>query len=234
MNDVSIAPASAAREMPPLPDAMKHLERDRRGYPTPFIVARGNDGTPDFRINDLARVDRCLIEGLCAISGLPLADDDVWLVGGPKAAYDPRGAYLDPPARKECLVWALQVCPFLVARRYLMKNAPARFTPPAGMSIMTNNSADPAAPALFVLARTNGIALDHSPDGQIVMLPNRPWLEVEHWQGGRLIEVRRRAQTLKELRAWKAVCTANIPIPDRKRNRGEGPKIFPWSDGRGS
>ena len=234
MNDMSIDPAGATREMPPLPGAMAHLDRDRRGYPIPFVVARGDDGTPDFRINDFARVDRCLGEGLCAISGLPLADDDVWLVGGPKAAYDPRGAYLDPPARKDCLVWALQVCPFLVARRYLMKNAPSRFTPPAGMYFVAHASADPVVPEMFVMARTDGIALDLSPDGQIVMLPNRPWLEVEHWRAGRLIEVRRRAQTLKELRAWKAACTDEIPIHVRKRNRGEGPKAFSWSDSRGS
>src|SRR6185437_6539467 len=97
----------------PLPPEMEHLDRDPRGLPIPFIVYRDKDGNPDFRINDMEKVSRCISEGLCAISGLKLADDDVWFIGGPQSAYRPAGAYLDPPSKRVCAEWALQVCPFL-------------------------------------------------------------------------------------------------------------------------
>lgn len=222
--------SSGRHDLPELPEAMRGLDRDHRGYPIPFIVARGVDGKPDFRINDARKVEMCLWEGLCAVSGRKLQDNDVWFVGGPKAAYHPLGGYLDPPAMKVCLVWALRVCPFLVARRYTMKDNPTpRFTPTQEMGFKVNPAVDPDAPDMFVLARTDGISLVEQGPGQYVLLPNRPWLEVEHWRAGSLIEVRRRAQTLKELRAWKDTCTEDVPISARRRNRGDGPKTFPWS-----
>lgn len=107
----------------PIPEELLHLDFDRRGYPIPYIVYRREDGTPDFVVNDIHRVVKCIGEGLCAITGLPLGDD-VWFVGGHMSAYHPAGAFKDPPVKKVAADYAMRVCPFLAAPSYAgMKEA---------------------------------------------------------------------------------------------------------------
>ena len=42
-----------------VPERMKHLDRDHRGYPIPYIVFRDSDNKPHFTINDDTKVCRC-------------------------------------------------------------------------------------------------------------------------------------------------------------------------------
>ena len=104
------------RSLIDVPDRMKHLDRDHRGYPIPFIVFRDNDNKPHFTINDAAQnfslpvtrpmrdMRRELLRGR-------------WFVGGPMSALAPLGAYIDPPLHHECMRFALQTCPYLVIRQ---------------------------------------------------------------------------------------------------------------------
>jgi hypothetical protein len=100
-----------------LPERMAKLERDRRGLPIPFIVMRDKSGQPHFTINDHAKSARCLREDLCPICGQKLFRGR-WFAGGPLSAFHANGCYLDPPTHKECVEYALQVCPFLAAPKY--------------------------------------------------------------------------------------------------------------------
>lgn len=115
----------------PVPVALRHLDRDARGYPIPYIVMRGRDGRPYFTINDHVKVQRCFTNSLCGITGrtiIPSAPDlssttsftrsGFWFVGGPLSFHPKMGAFLDPPMCYDAAEYALRVCPYLAVRNY--------------------------------------------------------------------------------------------------------------------
>jgi hypothetical protein len=103
----------------PIPERMKHLGIDRRGYPIPWSVYRDPDGRPHFTIfNNVLRA-RGIRDDLCGICGTKLFRGR-WFVGGPVSAFDPRGTYIDPPMHHECSSYALTVCPYLAAPNYMV------------------------------------------------------------------------------------------------------------------
>lgn len=97
----------------PIPERMRHLPLDRRGYPTPVIVTERN-GVPLFSVNDVGAVNRCIVEDRCTICGRKLFRGR-WLVGGGMSALGQRGKFADAPAHDECTHYALKVCPYLAA-----------------------------------------------------------------------------------------------------------------------
>jgi hypothetical protein len=103
--------------LPPVPDRMKHLETDSRGYLIPWGVYRDHTGRAHFQINDELRRLRSFRENLCPICGKSLFRGR-WFVGGPMSAFHEAGAFADPPMHYECAVYALQVCPYIALPRY--------------------------------------------------------------------------------------------------------------------
>ncbi|MCV9964336.1 hypothetical protein OIU34_20830 [Pararhizobium sp. BT-229] len=100
-----------------IPERMRALPIDPRGYPVPVNVTRDRHGKPNFATNDetvrqtLFREDRCGICGEKLLRGR-------WSIGGPGSALHPDGAFLDPPMHYECAQYAVQVCPYLAMPTY--------------------------------------------------------------------------------------------------------------------
>jgi hypothetical protein len=178
----------------PLPKRMQALPKDARGFPIPHIVAYDSHGKPQFTVNDQHKVLLALTDGLCAICGQPLPKSDVWMVGGPRSAFDPRGCYVDGPLHGDCARYALRVCPYLAvsmmkyrSMKDLEKMA-GRFD---GTKILFDPTVDPDRPILFAMVRTEQIGM--TPNGYLV--PQRPYLDAEFWSGGE--EMTRAEATVK-------------------------------------
>lgn len=111
------------RDLPPVPDYMKRLPIDDRGYPVPWFVAwlhgdgttaRVGDGTPDFRIvrniNDRP-AEVVAHEGQqCWICGRRLGAFKSF-VAGPMCAVNVTSG--EPPSHLSCATFAAKACPFL-------------------------------------------------------------------------------------------------------------------------
>lgn len=97
-------------ELPPLPDNMKDLPIDERGYPVPAFVALIDD-KPDFRVMSLPHWERCIKQELCWVCGKPLANRRVYFVIGPMCAVNRTTS--EPPCHKECAEYSAKGCPFL-------------------------------------------------------------------------------------------------------------------------
>jgi hypothetical protein len=171
----------------PIPSRMAKLPRDPRGYPIPANVLRDADGVAHFAINDVHIRARQIAEDRC-----PICDGTLhrgrWLVGGPLAAFHERGAFIDPPMHHECATYALLVCPYLAAPSYsksIAESAVKRVNPGESyVATFVDPTTIPGRPKLFVLAMTVG---QNIVDDLIV--PQRPWRQVEYWQlGKRLIQ----------------------------------------------
>jgi hypothetical protein len=170
----------------PVPDLMRNLPRDRRGYPIPVNVQVDPDGTPHFALNpenirqQLFREDRCSICGTKLLRGR-------WMVGGPASAFHPHGAYQDPPVHRECGRYALQVCPYLAMPSYLKqiatKTLEQRDIPSVSVVIdptMIRNRPDP-----FVMVMYIGQRLNCDLPGHVrTIVPKKPHRQYEFWSEG--------------------------------------------------
>lgn len=98
-----------ARHFDFLPDAIKVLPRDSRGFPVPAF-AEWIDGEPDFRVVKKGWREQCHNRKLCWICGCKMGSR-LWFVTGPMCTVTRTTA--EPPCHRECAEFAVRACPFL-------------------------------------------------------------------------------------------------------------------------
>lgn len=96
--------------LPDMLETLRELERDRRGYPIPWFVARPANGPIDFRVMDPDHLLNAVHDRLCWVCG-KRHHKDVAFIGGPLSTV--QGLYADPPAHLDCAMFSIKVCPFL-------------------------------------------------------------------------------------------------------------------------
>jgi hypothetical protein len=168
-----------------VPDRMKHLELDSRGYPIPWGLYRDKEGRAHFTINDELRRFHAIRRGICPICGSPLFRGR-WFVGGPISAFHEHGAYADPPMHYECATYALQVCPYLAAPRYARRIEDRTLTQNDTTPILVDKTMIERRPELFISAMATGqrVTKGFSPN----VIPRRPFVRIEYWQAGNLLD----------------------------------------------
>src|SRR5262245_20552611 len=123
-------------ELEPLPERMRNLPVDERGYVVPrFVLWIG--GKPDFRIMDPDHWTRCVKERACWVCGGRLG---VYMtfVAGPMCGGNRTSS--EPPCHKECALWSARNCPFM-ARPHMIRredDLTALACPIGGVSIKRN------------------------------------------------------------------------------------------------
>lgn len=93
-----------------MPDRIRKLPVDVRGYPVPWFVDWLPDGTPEFRAMDYRKFKRALAEKFCWVCGERLKKH-VAFVLGPMCAITRTTA--EPPSHLDCAEWSARACPFL-------------------------------------------------------------------------------------------------------------------------
>jgi len=106
-------------DLPPLPNRMKHLPIDRRGYPVPWFVQwideagdgcpMGN-GTPEFRVMDHDHLVEAALRQRCWVCGGTLGRYQTF-VAGPMCVVNRTSA--EPPSHLDCATFSAIACPFL-------------------------------------------------------------------------------------------------------------------------
>lgn len=105
--------------LPPLTGKLAHLPIDERGYPVPYFVA-WVDGKPDHRIADPVKQVICIKQRRCWICGEPLGRYLAFLIG-PMCCINRISS--EPPAHRDCAVYAATACPFLTRPRMHRREA---------------------------------------------------------------------------------------------------------------
>lgn len=166
---------------------MLALPKDRRGYPIPFIVLFDKEGTPRFTINDDRKVEEALAKNLCAICGQHMGVKNRWLVGGPKSALHPDGAYFDTPVHRECARYALKVCPWLAVGRYQNRIDITGIKPENLPGVMLDPTQDASRPPFFVAVQVHTYRI-HRQGLHRLIIPGRPYDGIEIWKDGQLLQ----------------------------------------------
>jgi len=98
------------KTLPPLPDRIKTLPLDPRGYPIPWFVGEV-DGKRDFRVANQAKRVLAVKKSLCWICGDKLGRHLAFVIG-PMCAVNRNTS--EPPSHRECAIFAAMACPFLI------------------------------------------------------------------------------------------------------------------------
>src|SRR5436190_5515495 len=92
-----------------LPERMRDLPVDGRGYPVPWFVDWLN-GKPEFRAMDPAKWVRAIKEKCCWVCGKRLGVNLAFTIG-PMCGVNRTTS--EPPSHLECARWSARNCPFL-------------------------------------------------------------------------------------------------------------------------
>jgi hypothetical protein len=185
-----------SRRVTPVPERIARLPRDPRGYPIPWN-ALSTEETVFFTINNTKKTWEALRRALCPICGEQLGRW-LWFVGGPRSAFDPGGCYLDLPGHRACMEYALQVCPYLAAPKYLGRVDVIRpeKLPPEGR-VLIDETMIPDRPEIFVAVACQKVeALDRSPLPPYLK-PVAPFLDFSFWRHGQRIPEHRAMPILR-------------------------------------
>lgn len=171
----------------PVPERMQSLPLDPRGYPIPWNVLRGKDGAGIFTVNSEEKHLVALQKSLCPLCGERLGQWK-WFLGGPLSAFHPGGCYLDLPGHRDCIEYALQVCPYLALPRYIGRiDVPNPANLPLKVPFLVDQTVIPERPELFVAVASSHIEMLPNPPLLPKVRPKKPILEYQFWRHGRKI-----------------------------------------------
>lgn len=138
-----------------------------RGLPIPYIATIKPDGEADFRLTDEAKRLSVMVESCCQLCGQPLGRFK-FFTGGPQAAA--AMAYFEPAAHLDCLIYAMQVCPFIAGK---MEHAPVedvqRDHPT--MKVMVDKSYTTVKSPDWVIVKATNYTLIRQSDQTILVRP---------------------------------------------------------------
>lgn len=99
-----------------IPDAIKRLPRDARGYPIPWFVHVDEHGTPDFRVVRPGGIALAYREKTCWLCGGRMGNNMLFAFNiGPMCAINRVNS--EPPSHRGCAIFAAEACPFLANPR---------------------------------------------------------------------------------------------------------------------
>ena len=135
--------------LPPMPDRMKLLKYDHRGFPVPWFVHWEND-QPDFRIIAPGKLAMAYKNGRCWICGGQMGVHRVSVIG-PMCVVN--RVTSEPPSHRDCAEFAAKACPFLTKPRMRRneKDLPVERAPMRGLHIDRN----PGCVALYETRRVS-------------------------------------------------------------------------------
>ena len=99
---------------PPIPNRMKRLPLDHRGFVVPWFVHWNADHAPDFRVIGKGKMHHAIRANLCWLCGQVLGRHKAFVIGPMCAINRVSG---EPPCHLDCATFAVQACPFLTRPR---------------------------------------------------------------------------------------------------------------------
>lgn len=159
--------------LPPMPDRMKLLKRDERGFPVPWFV-HWQDDKPDFRVISPGKLGMAYRNGRCWICGGQMGVHRIYVIG-PMCVIN--RVTSEPASHRDCAEFAARACPFLTKPRMRRneKDMPVERAT-VGVPIQRN-------PGCVALYETRAVSPFKAGDGYLFRLgdPDR----IDWWAEGR-------------------------------------------------
>src|SRR4051812_961023 len=104
---------NAAVQAVPMPDRIRRLRINDKGFPVPWFVA-DVDGVPDLRVVDARKIKVAWKERRCWVCGDKLGSTVAFALG-PMCAVN--RTVSEPPSHRACIEFSVRACPFLANPR---------------------------------------------------------------------------------------------------------------------
>jgi hypothetical protein len=149
----------------------KHLEANLRwrGLPVPYIALIKPDGQPDFRVTDEMARRQVIVNRKCQLCAEPLGKY-IFFVGGPEAAK--ANQYYEPAAHLDCLLYAMQVCPFIVGHKEHVDPEKIQSQMPEGITIHVSQAFTVVRNPYWVIKKATGYDLLILTAKDVLIQPN--------------------------------------------------------------
>lgn len=122
-----------------------------KGMIVPYSVFVGDDGVPDFKVIDHARLVTIVTRRLCGMCGRSLGREVVF-IGGEQSVEN--RVFIDPPMHEQCARYAVGICPFLRGDIRRLRDVPAHVDGATHLLVCTSVSLErPAIMALLFTKR---------------------------------------------------------------------------------
>jgi hypothetical protein len=166
-----------------MPRKPKRLEQRPhwRNLPIPYIALIKPDGEPDFRVTDEDKRKSVISNRWCQLCGQPLGKV-CFFTGGTQAAV--ANAYYEPAAHLDCLVYAMQVCPFIAGKKehanlggiqkeYAEMAVARPVISPEGVRIQVNSddTFTTVKNPYWVIKKATGYDYAYTPSGTLLLIP---------------------------------------------------------------
>lgn len=161
----------------PVPDRIKHLPRDKRGYPVPWFV-EWQDNEPVFPAFDARKWMIAVKQGKCWVCGGVMGRHLCFVVG-PMCTINRISS--EPPCHLECAEYSVKVCPFLT--NPAMQRVPAKHYTPDGVVNPPGGIMEQRNPGITALWRTRRFSIMPTDSGPILQLGDPEG--VDWWNFGR-------------------------------------------------
>lgn len=158
--------------------AVPRLLRGRpkwHGLPIPYVALVQPGGTPDFRVMDERRRLHVIQTRRCQLCG-ELLTKNIFFVGGPKAAK--ARLYFEPATHLSCLIYAMQVCPFICGKLEHADLGEVRADNPQA-AICSDETYSNEKSENWVILKATGYVLALTPQGTALLQPQPVVYETE-------------------------------------------------------
>lgn len=139
-----------------------------RGLAIPYIATIRDDGTPDFRVTDHVKRLAVIKWHQCQLCGQQLGKF-VFFVGGPVSAK--QNAYFEPACHLDCLIHAMQVCPFIIGTMEHADLAKVQAANP-DRTILIDDTYVAAKSETWIIKKATGWTYVTTQGGTLLLHPN--------------------------------------------------------------
>jgi hypothetical protein len=151
----------------PIPERLEANLR-YRGLPIPYIALIKPDGQPDFRVTDVEAWTEVVAFRKCQLCAEPLGKY-IFFVGGTEAAK--ANQYFEPAAHLDCLLYAMQVCPFIVGRIEHADTDKIKSQMPEGIVVQVSQAYTVVKNPYWVIKKATGYDVQKLGEREYLVIP---------------------------------------------------------------
>jgi hypothetical protein len=140
-----------------------------RGLPVPYIALIKPDGQPDFRVTDEEARRHVVQNRKCQLCA-EILGKYIFFVGGTEAAK--ANQYFEPAAHLDCLMYAMQVCPFIAGRMEHADPAKIQSQMPEGIKVHVSQAFTVVRNPYWVIKKATGYDLMILNPVEFLLQPN--------------------------------------------------------------